>query len=388
MRRRIAVYQLDNYRFSPFGRNFRKLAAEIMSRGIDVDLLITNPNGLNDVPDGVACRVIGWKDGPSSVPAHLRAIRELAAYLRLDPPDALICRGVPFAISAIAARLVARARVKIIVSLHIPLTFEIEKRMHRSSRFYPYILPWAFRHVDAVVAVSEGVAADYSMCTAVPMSRFSIIHHAVVTDEELTDSGSSDLLHPWIDTPGEAKIIVSIGRLDVDKNFALLLEAISLVSRSHDVKCLIIGEGKLRPQLEASIEMLALQDRVALLGRVNEPSRFLRKADLFVLSSNSEGLPNVMIEALTARCPVVSTDVPGAAEILDHGRMGEIVVKGSPSELADGIRRELQRKREPAELKQCVLKYHVRNAADRYIDLIYGSQRPSSASSMEEMPRP
>ena len=106
---------------------------------------------------------------------------------------------------------------------------------------------------------------------------------------------------------------VTIGRLDAGKNHKLLIEAI----KNAEADLWIIGDGELKNNLELIIDNLKLKDRVKLLGRQDNPYKFLDKADCFVFGSNHEGFPNVLLEALACGLPIVSTDCQsGPREIL------------------------------------------------------------------------
>jgi len=106
---------------------------------------------------------------------------------------------------------------------------------------------------------------------------------------------------------------VTIGRLDTGKNHLLLIKAI----KDIDANLWIIGEGKLKDNLKLIIDNLKLNNKVKLLGRQNNPYKFLNKADCFVFGSNHEGFPNVLLEALACELPIVSTDCKsGPREIL------------------------------------------------------------------------
>ncbi|WP_255327611.1 glycosyltransferase [Lebetimonas sp. JH369] len=108
---------------------------------------------------------------------------------------------------------------------------------------------------------------------------------------------------------------ITIGRLDEGKNHKLLIEAFK--KANLDAELLIIGDGYLRDDLEFMIKDLGLKDKVKLLGRQKDVFRFLSQADCFVFSSNYEGFPNVLLEALACNLPVISTDCKsGPREIL------------------------------------------------------------------------
>jgi N-acetylgalactosamine-N,N'-diacetylbacillosaminyl-diphospho-undecaprenol 4-alpha-N-acetylgalactosaminyltransferase len=106
---------------------------------------------------------------------------------------------------------------------------------------------------------------------------------------------------------------ITVGRFFEQKNHMLLLEAIKNV----DAKLYIIGDGILREKLEHKIKIDNLENKVFLLGKQENPYKYLSKADCFVLSSDYEGFPNVLLEALACGLPIISTDCPsGPREIL------------------------------------------------------------------------
>jgi glycosyltransferase involved in cell wall biosynthesis len=100
----------------------------------------------------------------------------------------------------------------------------------------------------------------------------------------------------------------------------------------------VLGEGEMRPALEALTVELGLQESVSLLGNVSNPYVFMAKSAVFVLSSRYEGLPTVLVEAMACGCPVVSTDCPsGPSEILNDGEYGHLTPPGDPDALAAAI---------------------------------------------------
>ena len=111
----------------------------------------------------------------------------------------------------------------------------------------------------------------------------------------------------------DAFSFITIGRLDQGKNHLLMIEAM----QDMDAKLYIIGDGELREFLEKRVKQLQLDDKVFFLGRQENPFAYLKQADCFVFSSNNEGLPNVLLEALACVLPIISTDCQsGPREIL------------------------------------------------------------------------
>ncbi len=126
------------------------------------------------------------------------------------------------------------------------------------------------------------------------------------------------------------------------KGLDILIRAAAKLAAKHDhVHFVIAGEGELRAELEALISELGLQARFELPGRIDDIPKFLRKVEIAVLCSRSEGAPNVIMEYMAAGKPVVATDVGGVAEMVHHEETGLVVPPESPDELAAEVSRLL-----------------------------------------------
>lgn len=138
------------------------------------------------------------------------------------------------------------------------------------------------------------------------------------------DDLSSAMPVPHDDSVG---VVLAVGRLVREKGFDLLIEAFSKIAPSHAKwNLVILGEGPLRSELMAQIAALGLDDRVTLPGFSNDPHGAMRQADIFVLSSRYEGMPNALLEAMATGLPCVSFDCrTGPAELIDHGVNGWLV---------------------------------------------------------------
>lgn len=140
--------------------------------------------------------------------------------------------------------------------------------------------------------------------------------------------------------------IVSVGRLEPQKNQELLIDAFSMVSKTHeDVVLKIYGEGSLKNKLQNKIDVLGLTERVFLMGAKSDVLEWIKESFCFVLSSDFEGLPNSLIEAMCIGIPCISTDCsPGGARELLRNDRGIVVPCGNKEELAEAINIYLEKK--------------------------------------------
>lgn len=134
--------------------------------------------------------------------------------------------------------------------------------------------------------------------------------------------------------------IVTCGRLTEQKNHAMLIDAFARVKKKYPFVTLkIYGEGDLRKELHKQILDLNLDDNVFLMGATNNVERVLETADLFVLSSDYEGMPNALMEAMAVGVPCVSTDCPcgGPRELLGDNSRNKLVQCGNVNQMVDSI---------------------------------------------------
>lgn len=142
-------------------------------------------------------------------------------------------------------------------------------------------------------------------------------------------------------TPPEEreKLICAVGRLNKQKRFDILIDAFSSINKKiPDYKMIIFGEGELRNDLESRIKELSLQNKIFLPGTNPEAVKIVNHASVFVLSSDLEGMPNVLMEAMAMGVPCVSTRCDmGPEELIESGENGILVEVGNTQQIADSI---------------------------------------------------
>jgi glycosyltransferase involved in cell wall biosynthesis len=136
--------------------------------------------------------------------------------------------------------------------------------------------------------------------------------------------------------------IGAVGRLEPQKRFDVLLQAFAQIrSRSPDLRLIIVGEGEERANLEHDIRRLGLTDSCRLLGHRTGIVELHHAFDLFVQSSDYEGTPNAVLEAMAMETPIVATDVGGTADLIQNGDHGLLAPPRSPAALARAIEEAL-----------------------------------------------
>jgi glycosyltransferase involved in cell wall biosynthesis len=188
------------------------------------------------------------------------------------------------------------------------------------------------KSVDKIVCVSEAVKIGF--CSLLPDCSDKLLYiynpSPIKLIEELSQVDSITY---------DAPTIIAVGRLAKEKGFDILIKAIYLLkAKSHTYNLKIVGSGGEFEYLQELVKSLNLESSVELLGFQDNPYKFLKAADLFVLSSYYEGLGQVLVEALCLGVPIVSTDCKsGPREVLQNGECGLLVPVGDVEKLADGI---------------------------------------------------
>jgi glycosyltransferase involved in cell wall biosynthesis len=195
------------------------------------------------------------------------------------------------------------------------------------------------RWTDRVVGNSNAVVAFYRNA-GIPAEKLAMIPSGIA-DEEPPDVDPAEV-RASLGLAPDAPLILFVGRLAAQKSVETLLSSMDLLQHVRpDVRALIVGEGPLRSRLEeTAISYLLFRDRrVQFLGHREDVPRLLAAADVLVLPSLYEGLPNVVLEAMRFRKPVVATAAPGTTEVVEDGVTGLLVPLQNPPALTRAIQK-------------------------------------------------
>jgi len=212
----------------------------------------------------------------------------------------------------------------------------------KKVQLYDRIDKWMHRRMNHIVCVSQG-QADKVIRFGTPARRISVIYNAVRMDRFDVPSDISYRQRLESLFPNKPKLIIgTAGRLSPEKGFDILITAAEkLVESVPDVGIVIFGDGFLQEPLQKQIADLGLAQSVVLAGFTGELDQYMYHFDLFVQSSRTEGMPSVLLEAMSARTAVVATQVGGTGELVVEGSTGLMVPPNDPDALADAIQKVL-----------------------------------------------
>lgn len=385
-------------------RTMLTLAGGFLARGHGVDLVLARKGGPleSEVPQGARVLVL---DAHASLVARFAIARadptglgvlgrpillarrkrqgemvprlpSLVSYLRRERPDVLVSAKYRPNLCAVWARKLAEVPTRVVLTERTSPTEHFpKKRKSTRHQSVPVLMGRYYPRADQIVTVSRDLADDLVRFAGIERERIVAIYNPVV-DDRIARAAAEIPDHPWME-PGGVPVVLGVGRLERRKGFATLVRAFALVRRQRPVRLVILGGGKTpkgeaadRARLEALIRELGVEDDVSLPGFKLNPFAYMARAAVFVLASEYEGLPGVLIQAMACGCPVVSTDCPtGPSEILDGGRFGPLVPVGDHAGMAEALIRVLGNPTPAGMLQRRAREFSVEAAVSNYLAL-------------------
>jgi L-malate glycosyltransferase len=323
------------------------LARELQARGISQVVITTSASELSHrlSSAGVKVRPATWQAGldPRVLPPLLTELRR-PAVVHAHDAHALTLAGVGAWLTS--CPLVVTRRV----------TFPLRRRFF-----------WA--RACRIIAIS-GAVRDALIRDGLDDSKLVLIPSAV--DPAVPASPAVDL-RTRLRVSQKGQLAVALGSLTPEKDHLTLIQAASrLVQDLPDLHWVIVGEGPMKERLQKRSRELGVEDRLHLIGSLEDPHQALAEADLFVLSSTSEGFGSSVLAAMARGVPVVATRVGGVPELLANGS-GMLVDPESPEALAGAVQLVLGdsvlRERLAQKARAEVPKYAVSAMAERVLSV-------------------
>lgn len=333
--------------------NFR-LASELKAKGWSVSLLgtLVKPDVFNCAPKGV---LVSSLNAVSNISIFFKLVK----YLRSKKPDVLFVSGPALHVIAGLAKVVSGYPTVLVNRVHSHTSSMFEDRGRLNRELLAKLMRFSNRWADFRLATSKGAAEDWANILGVDSKSIGVMYNPVL-GPDFESRFEEGVNHPWLDDDS-SEVIITVARLAPEKELHVLIRAFSMLWNSRkSIKLLIIGGGPLKAQLEREVEELGVEGYVDFVGKVDNPFPYMRRSDLFVLSSRYEGFANVVAEALACGCKVVSTNAPsGPSEILRDGEYGRLVPVGDVSGLSNAMNEALNDCEDKDRLMDRGKRFHV-----------------------------
>lgn len=342
------------------------VATALARRGYSVDLVLGRRKGayVGQVSNELDVVLLNCRK-------TILGVLPLARYLGRRRPEVLMSTTITGNIVAFAAtRCVPDRSVRTVLRLDHTFSTTCAIDPHVGGRLRFLLLEHALHRADAVVTVSSGVTADLVRHVPGAGPRVRTVPNPAFRQQIVADV-AAPATHRWLcdDAP---PVVLAAGRLEPGKDYPTLLAAFARVVEDRQARLLIIGEGRERDRLTALARKLRIDEFVDMPGFQSNPYAYMARAQVFVLSSCTEGMPNVLVEAMACGTPVVSTDCPhGPREVLEDGKWGKLVPVGDPEALSAAILRTLDEVPDRESLVARARSFSLGPAVDAYERILF-----------------
>ncbi len=264
--------------------------------------------------------------------------------------------------------------IMLIVRIENTLSIESSKSKSWKTRFVTKILKSLLPIANAIIVNSKGSSDDIKLHIPTVSHLVHIIYNPIVSSNIKTQA-VRPIHHPWIGDTG-FNLILSVGRLEPQKDLATLLKAFAELIKLQSSRLIILGQGPEEHNLKKISNNLGIKSFVDFVGFQLNPFSWMAKADVFVLSSLFEGLPNALIEAMACGTPVVSTNChSGPREILKGGKLGKLVPVGDYKELASAVMETLKKPIASTLLMKRAQDFSIDLSTDKYTNIIKSMEK-------------
>ena len=339
-----------------------RLARALAARGNAVDLVIGHilPGYEFEAPVGIRTAVLNCPNVRSMLWPIIR-------YLRTEKPDVVFTAEDHLNTLVLIAAWLARSKAKITGSSRVT-PFDTYSNTIFSKRWVlKQLARYVMKRADALTCVSQDMVVQYRKVFASPPH---VCVYNIVDDTYSRNRMLEPVEHPWL-RDNRMPVLVAAGRLAPWKGFVDLIEAVAILKNRRQFRLMILGDGPLRNELQNLIQLRSLADTVELLGYVENPLKYFARADVFVLSSLVEGMPNVLVEAMMSGCTPVSTDCPtGPRELLQGGKYGYLVPMRDPQAMSAAIECALDNPISRTLLDEAVAPFEENRVIDRHFELL------------------
>lgn len=236
---------------------------------------------------------------------------------------------------------------------------------------YQKIMKIMYRFCGVIpVSINESVGESIKRRYGLPEKKIPLIKNGV----EITRFSEAGV--PQRKT--EEKVLINVGRMSKQKNHRLLVECFSEIVQTYsNVRLLLVGDGELKGEIFNLAKRLKVDKKIDFVGNVKKVEEYLQKADIFIMTSDYEGLPLSVIEAMAAGLPIIATKAGGIKELVENEKNGYLSNVGDKESLVKYTLTLLQNPQECIRMgknsKEMAQKYSVQNMVSKYETLYLGS---------------
>lgn len=208
----------------------------------------------------------------------------------------------------------------------------------RKTQFFLLLERFCARISTRIIAISpimrDELANTYKIA---PYDKFAVVPYGFEL-QQLANSDTPSTFRQDYQLPHDKKLVAIVGRIVPIKNHELFLRAAAVViAKRQDLHFVIVGDGELRSETEQLIAELGIGDFISFTGWIKDIASVLHAIDIMALTSNNEGTPVSLIEAMAAGIPIVATAVGGVPDVLGHGQFGVLVPSGNIEKFAEAL---------------------------------------------------
>jgi glycosyltransferase involved in cell wall biosynthesis len=296
-----------------------------------------------------------------------RMLIPLIKYLNKEQPDVIFTAGDHLNIIVLIAAIISKSKAKISTSSRVtPFDVYSNKLFSKGWILKKFMKAVSWR-ANTMTCVSSGMIYEYKQIFG--QTKHVCVYN-IIGDKHSQSEINEPLIHDWF-LNNKSPTLVAAGMLEPWKGYSDLIYAMHELSKTQQLKLLILGDGSLRAELQNLINELELTSVVRLEGFVDNPLKYFSNADVFVHSSYVESFGNVLIEAIMCGCTVVSTDCPtGPREILQNGKYGYLVPVHNPKSMAIGIKNALDKPISKDLLNDAVVRFSEKSVINKHLNIL------------------
>lgn len=339
-----------------------RYANALTDKGYDTYVLTLDSSGdfRNELDKNVQIKTL-------SANRILFAIPQLIKYIRSIKPNAIMVTEPACNIALIVAKMLSFSKSRLLIREGLFPSLAVNESPYIQTRIAYRLAPYFYKKADVIVAIASELAEDLSSFIGLPRNRITLIPINPVVTPELYAKADQELDHPWL-VNNDIPVILGVGRLEAQKDFATLINSFCLLRQEINCKLIILGSGSLKNNLDAQIVATGYENDIEMAGFCSNPFKYMSRCDVLVLSSRYEGLPNTLIESLACGTPSISTDCKsGPKDILDNGKYGLLVPIGDVAAMANAIKQTLNSPIDKVTLKKRGARYTLENSINAYL---------------------